>query len=136
MRLAFLAKTSISGGLYKQRFTQLAACTEVDSVPGFLSSRPKWDTPLTRRRVCPPLWFRGEGIPPHAGKGAGGVPIWTRGQTLLYSMYFVAACQLRTSFQLAFFKLGFLYSWAFFKLFLLFSWAFFLVRSSFNSSFL
>jgi hypothetical protein len=50
-------------------------------------------------------------------------------------MYFVAACQLGTSFQLAFSKLGFLYSWPLFKLVLLFSWALFSARSSFCQAF-
>ncbi len=41
---------------------------------------------LTRRRVCPPLWFR-EGTLSLAGEGMGVVPIPTRGQTLWHSMY-------------------------------------------------
>jgi hypothetical protein len=37
---------------------------------------------LIHRRVCSPLlWFGGGGIHTHCGKGCGGVPIPTRGQT-------------------------------------------------------
>ncbi len=44
--------------------------------------------PLTRRRVCPPLWTGGGGVHTHAcGRGSGGVPIPTRGPTLWYSRY-------------------------------------------------
>ncbi len=35
--------------------------SQIDRVLGFVSSRPNWDTPppLTRRRMCLPLWLRG-----------------------------------------------------------------------------
>jgi hypothetical protein len=61
----------------------------VGRVQSFFSSRRNWDSPnpspLTRRRVCPPSWFPGEG---HAGeRGGGRVPIPTRGPTLWYSLY-------------------------------------------------
>jgi hypothetical protein len=50
------------------------------------SSELRLPHPLTRRRVCSPLfWFRG-GYTLTAAEGVGGwVPIQTRGQTLGYS---------------------------------------------------
>jgi hypothetical protein len=51
--------------------------------------------PLTRRRMCPlPLWFRGEGLTRWGERGAGGVSIRTRGQTLWYSRYCILLCTL------------------------------------------
>ncbi len=45
----------------------------VDRVLSFLSSRRNWDspTPLSRRRVCPPLWLRGGGAHSLGGEEVG-----------------------------------------------------------------
>ncbi len=68
----------------------------------FLCSLPNWGPTqlLTRRRVCPPLFGSGGNILA-GGRGSGGVPIRTRGQTLWYSRYirFVLCDQYNWSIQ-------------------------------------
>jgi hypothetical protein len=52
----------------------------VDRVKGFFSSRPTWDTP-------PPFGSAGGGDTLACGRGGGGVPIRTEGQTFWNSRY-------------------------------------------------
>ncbi len=73
VRKKFLHKNPVYQGKNKALFQEkifhynLRFNHRVDKVPGFFSSRPKWDPPpplhpLTRWRVCPlPLRFRGGG---------------------------------------------------------------------------
>jgi hypothetical protein len=57
----------------------LRRCHRVGRVLSFFSSRRNWNSPLTRRRVCPPpLWYWGGG----GAHSLAGVPISTRGHTL------------------------------------------------------
>jgi hypothetical protein len=64
------------------------AQSTVDRVLGFFSSRPHWDPPAPslypQASVSAPLWFRGDTLA--CGRGGGGVPIRTRGQTLWHSI--------------------------------------------------
>jgi hypothetical protein len=67
----------------------------VDRVLGFFSSRPDWNpfTPLTRRRVCPPLWFRGKGKHTRLREREWGSPNSDEGtDTLWYSRYNCTLC--------------------------------------------
>ncbi len=57
---------------------KLKCLHRVDRVLGFFSSRPNWDH-LTRRRQCPPLWFRGWGGHTRWGGGLGGERRWEMG---------------------------------------------------------
>ncbi len=60
----------------------------VDRVLGCFSNRPNWDPhPLTRWRVCFAPLVRGGKDTLACGRGVGGVPIQTRGETLWYSRY-------------------------------------------------
>jgi hypothetical protein len=61
----------------------------VDRVPGFLSSRSNWirPTPLRQASVVSPPWFRGWGGHTRLRERRWEDPIWTRGQTLWYSIY-------------------------------------------------
>ncbi len=51
---------------------QLSIVHRVDRILSFLSSRPNWDSPLTRRRVCLPLWWGGRGTLACGRRGGGG----------------------------------------------------------------
>jgi hypothetical protein len=61
----------------------------VDRVLGFFSSRPNWDPPPPPhpQASVSHFWFRGGGNTLACGRGGGGFPIRTRGQTLWCSRY-------------------------------------------------
>ncbi len=71
----------------------------VDSVLGFFSSRPNCEppSPSPAGECVPFLWFH-EGYTLAYGRGDGGAPIWTRGQTLWYYEYICTLCVLRVSY--------------------------------------
>ncbi len=68
----------------------------VDRVLSFFSSRPNWDSPTpSHASMCvPPPCSGGEHTRLRERVGGGGVPIRTRGQTLLYSGHIRTLCSL------------------------------------------